>query len=1088
MKSPLLKFSVLSGLFFLLLAALLPGAAHAQRTTAGIEGTVTDQAGQTLPGANVVAVHQPTGTRYGASTDADGRYNLQGMRVGGPYTVTASFVGYQAARETGINLQLDQTRTISFALAEATQELEAVRVIGERDVIVNENRTGASTNISQEEIERLPTIDRSLADFARLTPQSGGGTSLAGRNNRYNNIQIDGATLNDVFGLSGTGAPGGPAGAQPISLDAIKEFNVDIAPYDVRSSGFTGGQINAITKSGTNEFSGSLRFLGRNEQLVGELSGLEPQDDFGEYYYVGTLGGPIIENKLFFFLSGELVREGIPRDAQVGTDLDLENAFREDPETFNTIREIAQNQYGYDPGSFDPLTQRTDNEKFLAKLDWNINDSHRLTLRHNYVNAIDGSGLSRGSGSFGFSNSEYLFHSVQNSTTAQLNSTLGPNMYNEARLVYTRVRDQRDIDSAPFPSVAINLDGGARSIGLGEDRYSQANRLDQDLFEITNNFTYQTGDHTLTFGTNNQIFSFANLFIRDAFGTYVFEQFERGDETISAIEAFRLGQPTEYNVSYATDAVDTNRPQAEFTAYQLGFYVQDEWEALENLKLTGGLRLDVPVLPQEPLFNPTAFEAFGRSTTTVASGNQLWSPRVGFNYSLGETFATQFRGGTGLFSGPPPFVWISNQYTSTGVDIGRVDATFSPGEDFGPDDRFFSPDPNDQPRPGAGNALQPIETTEVNLLSDDFQYPQTLRTNLAVDQELPLGLVATLEGIYSSSINDVAYRNINIEQEGTSLYGRPLYGSGFSGGNATTNRVNEQFTDALLLENTSQGYEYSLTAQIQRRQAQGLSGSLSYTFSQAQVLNDGASSQALSQWRYNPSVDINDLDLATSSYEVPHRLLANLTYRFDWGDLFESGDRFATSFGVVYDGRSGNPFSYIYFGDANGDGTNNDLPYVPENERDVFLTSDNWNLLDAFIRGNEALQDARGEFIDRNAARDPWVNILDLSLTQEIATFEGQDIALTANLENVLNFLDEDWGRIRFSGFNEQYAWDFNRYVTEGDVGSNLAGRLVTQDDVGKPVISASEEFLLEPALSDEAFDTAFESRWRLQFGVRYTF
>lgn len=1071
---------------FLLMAALPVGAAHAQATSASVQGVITDQDGQPLPGANVIATHQPTGTTYGAATNPDGRYRLLGMRVGGPYVIEASYIGYQSAQETGISLTLDQQRTIDFELAESTAELDEVVVLGEQDQIVNENRTGARTNISQENIERLPTISRSLSDFARLVPQSTGGSSLAGRNNRYNNITIDGATLNDVFGLSGTGAPGGQAGAQPISLDAIQEFNVDIAPYDVRSSGFTGGQINAITKSGTNEFSGSLRVLGRNQDLVGTLDGQE-EGEFGEYFYVGTLGGPIVEDKLFFFVSGEVVREGTPNDARVGTGLDGPNVFRADPALFEEVRSIAQNQYDFDPGSIEGLTQRTDNEKFLAKLDWNINESNRLTLRHNYVNARDGDGLSRGSGRYDFSGREYTFHSVQNSTTAQLNSTLGPDAYNELRLVYTRIRDQRELDGRAFPDVSIEIDGSGSAIGLGQERFSQANRLDQDLIELTNDFTYLWGDHSITLGTSNQLFRFANLFIRDAFGSYTFSAFERGDATVSAIEAFRLGQPTEYSLSYSN--LDDPRPEADFTAFQLGFYAQDEWRALDNLKLTAGLRLDIPVLPDEPSDNPATREAFGRSTATTASGNLLWSPRLGFNYSLGEQQATQIRGGVGLFTGPPPFVWISNQYSNTGVDISRISKTFRPGDDFDADDSCFSADPAGQPRPGDCPGLEPIETTEVNLISEDFTYPQTLRTNLAVDQELPLGVVATLEGIWSSSVNEIAYENVNLEQRGTSAYGRPLYGRDFSGGRATQNRVDDRFTDALLLKNTDDGYEYSITAQLQRQQPVGLSGSISYTHNRSKTVNSGGSSQAVSNWRFNPSVNINDPALATSPFEVRHRLLTSLSYRFDWSDVFDGlQSRLATSVGLVYEGRSGSPFSWIYFGDANGDGTNNDLVYVPEDEGDVFLTTGNWNLLDAFIRGQDALQEARGSFLDRNSARDPWTHLVDLRLSQEIVTFEGQQIELTANLENVLNLIDDDWGRVRFSSFNDQYAWNFERYVTEGDVGGRLAGRLVTQDDVGKPVVTASDRFLFEPTLSDDVYSTSFASRWRLQFGIRYTF
>ena len=1092
MKSLLLKLAVLVGLLLSLVALGAPGDARAQNTTAAIEGAVSSPDGDPLPGANILAIHQPTGTRYGATTNEEGRYYLQGLRVGGPYTIEASFVGYQSVRETGVNLQLDQTRTISFELQQATEELEAVEVIGETDRLIDQNQMGTATNVSQAEIEALPTISRSVQDFLRLSPFSNGNGALAGRSNRYNSIQVDGATLNDVFGLSDTGAPGGQAGSQPISLSVIKEFNIEVAPYDVRSAGFTGGTINAITKSGTNNWEGSLNFLGRGDGLVGDLPNDPYTGNFGEYFYTGTLGGPIIEDNVFFFVGGELKREGRPQTTQVGLDLAQDDAFEVNPAQLEDIRGVAQNQYQYDPGSFSPLTLRIDNRKLFGKLSWNINDRHRLSLRHNYVYAESGDGISRSSGGFSLSGRRFVNESTQNSTVARLKSTLGPSLYNEARLVYTRVRNNRNPQGDAFPASTICLDADCNEdVTLGVERYSQANRLNQDIFEITDNLTYTRGAHTFTFGTSNRIFHFNNLFIRDFFGTYTFRPFTRGDSTVSGIEAFRLGQPSEYNLSYATDQADSERPAAEFTAYQLGLYAQDEWEATERLTLTGGLRVDAPFLPQEPLENPDVEDAFGRSTTDVASGNLLWQPRLGFNFNFGEDEITQVRGGVGIFSGPPPYVWISNQYTTTGANISRVSASFNPADDFDSDEQFFSPSPGEQPRPGEDPRLSAQGATEVNLTSEDFEYPQTLRANLALDHELPAGFALTLEGIYSSTLNGIQYRNINLEQTGTSKYGRPIYGDPgtFTSFGRSTAYQNEGFTNVLLLENTDQGYEYSGTVRLQRRQARGLSGSVSYTYTQAKNINPGTSDQAVSQWRYLPSVDPNNPQLATSAYQTPHRFLGQLTYRFDWGTLFDGGDRFTTTLGLVYEGTSGSPFTWTYFGDPNADATSNDLVYVPAEEDDVFMRNpDNWNLLDAFIEGHEALNEARGSIIDRNTARDPWTHLIDLQLSQQIATFEGQDIKLTANLENALNLLDSEWGRIRESSFGEKSAWTFNRYITESDVGSRVSGRIVTEDDVGKPVISVSDEFDLEPALADEEFGTSFLSRWRLQFGVKYTF
>jgi len=1105
---------------FLLTAAVLlsmpGGAAWAQGTTASITGTVVErETGDPIPGANIVAIHQPTGTRYGAATNPKGNYTILNMRTGGPYTIRVSFVGYQTVEETGIQLALDEKQEVSFELRQRTEQMEEVEVVGAQESeVVSESRTGAATNVSERQIEELPTIGRSLTDFTRLVPQAQGDGSIGGANSRYNSIQVDGATLDDVFGL-GDAVPGSQAGAEPISLDAIEEFNINIAPYDVRSSGFTGGQVNAITKSGSNEFEGSFRFKGGTEDFTGDLDGVGT-GEFNQAFYVGTLGGPIIEDELFFFVTAELKRESSPLDTRVGTDLEGTNVFREPRATFTELRSIFQDTYGYEPGGISPLTQRQDDEKLLVKLDWNINDNHRLTLRNNYVNARDDQGIDRSEGTFSFSNRQYVFQSQQNSLTAQLNSTFGDNIFNEARFVYTRIRDERDVQDAAFPEITVDL-GGGDDIGAGIGRFSQANRLDQDLFEFTNNLTYVTGDHSITVGTSNKFYQFSNLFIQDFYGSYTFESFETATDTISAIEALRRGQPTEYQYSYATEAAGTNRPEADFSALQLGGYVQDEWQALPNLRLTLGLRVDVPILPDDPTFNQTAFEAFGQSTSSVVSGNPLWSPRLGFNYSrdlVSEDLSTQVRGGVGIFSGDPPYVFISNQYSNTGADVNRIDATFDPANDFygsgAPDDgRRFVPtnigeNPTAQPlpqnapfcqeNPGSqrcSDLLAPVQTTEINLVSDDFKYPQTFRANLAVDQEMPLNFVATFEGIYSSTVNDVTFRNINLqapEPGGTSdgrypiqesKYGRPFYGT--PGGDV--NRVSERFTNAILLENTNKGYQYSLTGQIQRNVREGVGGSLSYTYTRATNVNNGSSSRAISNWQFNENKDINDPRVGTADYEIRNRILGTLNYTFTYGE------RFGTTLGLIYEGRSGEPFSWIYDGNANGDTqTFNDLVYVPEDQNDIVLESNNWELMDAFIEGNEALDEARGSVIERNTARSPWQHILDVRLSQSIRTFQGQRIEIIAEAENFLNMLNDDWGRIRNTSFNNITAWGFEGYVTPDEVGTMENGRILTEDDVGKPRVSFEEETVRDQLNGEQFFTSDIASRWRARLSIKYTF
>jgi len=1064
--------------FFILLA--VPATALAQGTTTGsIEGTIVDTAGDVLPGANVVAVHMPTGTQYGTSSRADGRYTIRNVRVGGPYEVRVTFIGFNSQIKEISNIELGERATVDFTLEEGSLELGEISVVATADQVFNRDRTGARTNISTEDIERTPSVFRSLGDFTRLTPQVTSGNSFGGANDRYNNILVDGATLNDVFGL-GDATPGSQAGVgSPLSIDAIAEFNVDIAPFDVTNNGFTGGQVNAVTKSGTNDYTGSVYFQTRNESFVGnyDIDGETSNDfpDFTEQYIGLNIGGPVIEDKLFFFVNAEFKRETSPITAGI-LGSGAPNIIDFNASTFEEISSVFQNQYGYDPGAFtSPLDTDTDNDKILAKLDWNINQNNKLSFRYNYVSAIANRGISRGSSSFTFSNRQYDFNSTQNSVVAELTSRISDNAFNEARVVYTTIRDSRDVpESGRFPSVTVSLPydtdrSGFGAINAGVERFSQANALDQDLIEITNNFTYITGDHEFTLGTSNQIFTFDNLFVQDAFGNYTF----------FSIDALRNGSPQAYSHSYLLPG---GNETANFTGMQFGLYAQDKWTATRNLTLTYGLRVDIPVLPDDPTFNPIVPDAFpGYSTDNVASGQVLWSPRLGFNWDVsGGMRSTQFRGGVGIFSGTPPFVWISNQYSNTGADYGRVSAPTN----FGGYTDLFSPDPDNQPIPGQGNSLDPIETSEINLIEDDFKYPQSLKVNLAIDQELPWGVRGTLEGIYSSAINDVVFENINAEQQGTSAYGRPIYGDIFFNerfGNASgsLSRKDPRFTNALLLKNSNEGYQYSITGELEKNFDSGFYTRVAYTYNRAENVNNGSSSRAISNWQFNENVDVNNAELGTADFERRHRFLAIASYRLNWSD------RLATNFSLIYDGRSGSPFSWIYNGDANGDGQfANDLIYVPASEDEVVLTSNNWGAFNEWIESESSVSDFRGDFVDRNTAREDWTNFLDFKVTQEVQTFSGQTLEFGVSMINVLNFLNPEWGIREGVSFNNYRALDFWQYVDQDFIAENPDLGL-TSGDIGKPVVNFDPENITD----ERTFDVRdFSSRWQMQFTVRYKF
>lgn len=1063
-----MKHFLLTSFFsFVLLLFMMEGALAQGITSASLTGMVTDAGGEGVPGANVIAVHEPSGTQYGAVTRLDGRYSIQGMRVGGPYTVRVSFVGYQTELVENINLKLGQTFELDLVLTEDGVELQEVEVTSSRNPVLNDERTGPATNISDAQINSMPSIARGLNDFTRLTPQattSGtSGISFAGQNNRYNQFAIDGTVNNDVFGLSATGTNGGQTGVQPVSLDAIQEVQVVLAPYDVRLGGFTGGGINAITRSGNNSFEGSLYFFGNNENLVGKSPDEErvPLDEYTDFQTGFRLGGPVVKDKLFFFVNGEITRRTSPLLFTPGTgtsNITLDELQRV---------EAVTDRFNYEPGQYSEINDERNSNKLFARIDWNISQDHHLTLRHSYTYGEELNN-SRNPNLVRFFNNGVFFPSTTNSSVMELRSKLSSNLSNELRLGYTAVRDDREPLGAPFPSVTIRL-GGGRQVQLGSEPFSVANQLDQDVFTLTNNLTLYQGRHTLTFGTHNEFFSTYNLFIRENYGAYLYNSLEEWETVGTANEVY----PVNFNYSYSR----TNNPQqgAEFNAYQLGFYVQDEFQATTDLRLTFGLRLDLPTFNDEPTENPAfnqAFAEFGVGTNRVPGMQAMFSPRLGFNWDATGDKSTQIRGGVGVFTGRVPFVWISNQYTNTGNEFGRVfvargnESPQNPG-DF-PEEFRFRADPFNQPEAPFFGLSERV--SEINVTDPDFKFPQVLRGNLALDQLLPGEIIATLEGIYSKNLNNIDYRNLNIQEAGT-LAGPDTrrYFSGYE---------NEEFNDVILLTNTSEGYSYSLTGQLQKFFETGLNASLAYTYGRSRDINGGSSSQAFSNWRYVENVNgANDPQLGWSDFDIRSRVVGSLGYRQEFAEIF------STTFSLFYNGQSGIPFSYVYDGDLNNDRTfGNDLLYVPASSEDIAFVGNpeeqqaQWEALNSYIEGDDYLSTVRGQYVERNAARLPWTNQFDARFMFEVKLNTGGEIEnslqFTFDVFNVGNLLNRNWGRQYFVSNNSFSLIEFEEYE-ELEGGGLLP--LFSYDGGG---------------LTDGTpyFVSDFNSRWRGQLGVRYLF
>ena len=1095
---------------------VIPVQLHAQGVTSGgITGTVKAANGGVVAGAKIIAIHIPTGTRFGANAKANGTFTINNVRVGGPYTIKATAVGYGESSLSGQFVKLGQNLKITMALSEKAVATDEITVTAQKGVF-GASRTGAQTNISKEQLNNFPTISRSFQDFAKFTPQvvsTGAGVSVAGKNNRYNNIQIDGSNYTDLFGLGSAGTPGGQANTNPVSLDAIDEFQVLVAPFDVRQGRFTGAGINAITRSGTNKFEGSAYWFTRNQAMISDLSItrknivnnnlLDPGtkdttitttfNNFNELQTGVRLGGPIIQDKLFFFANAEFTSRVQPVD---NISLTQNSRAKQIDSIAQLVSSHLTSKYGYNAGQLTGFEITRPSTKVFARLDWNIDDNNRLTFRNNYVSAYDDN-YSTTVTSARFSDRNYRFNNSQNSTVLELNSSLGDGMHNELIVGYTRIRDFREVTGKPFSAITVNDVSMGTNVGVqfGSEEFSNFNKLDQDVIEITNNFTMNLGDnHTLTIGTQNEIFSFRNLFIRDAYGTYRFNSysdFVAGNAAAVSMSFARPGFPTDW--------------AAEFGAMQLGAYIQDDIKVSDNFKVNVGLRVDVPVFPDAPSYNSKAENAFvNRASVTYATNGNgsikyandstktlgwktsempqsalLFSPRVGFNWDVNGDQSLQVRGGAGIFTGRVPFVWISNHYGNTGVEIARLTLSTA-----GTDTVRFNPNIANTLSENLKDTTKIASTTELNLTGNNFKMPQTFRMNLGLDYKLPEDIIMTIDGMYSMNLNEIAYTDLNLgERRDTTQFGTTLPGNrgvfGIYNGRNTTARFldgRKNFTNVILLNNTDMGYSYNMSVQLQKSWKSGLDLMAAYTHSASYDINSGLSSQAVSQWRFNYIQDNpNTPTLARSYFDIPHRLIASAAYRI------ELAPEVALKASLFYEGRSGQPFSYVYDGDLNSDGqTGNDLMYVPKDKNDIALISGTarandatYDALDRYITNDDGLNAARGTIIERNAAREPWNNRMDLRIAADIRN----PFADGHNLEVSLDIINLGSNAYRFVPNQSDAMLRFEGLARTG----NTFGANGAELPVGTPMFSYRDKE--NPYQYSDLL-----SRMQMQLGIRYSF
>ncbi len=1022
------------------LVLTLAPAAQAQSLTSGsLRGAVVSADGATIPGASVTAIHQPTGTQYTATVGGDGYFSMPSVRVGGPYLVKVEAQGFSTQEQKDVDVRLGQATELAFAL-ELEGITETIDVTGSADALSN-NSAGATSQVSEQAIQTLPTVNRSLQDFARTNPYfvldaqdiSATRLNVAGRNNRYNSIQIDGAVNNDLFGLADTGTPGGQTDSQPISLDAIEQLQLLVSPYDVRQGGFTGGGINAVTRSGGNEFHGSIFGTQRDAAFTGDGPLDRPIADFEQDQYGARLGGAVVKDRLFFFINGELNSKEQPTGA--AADGSAVTQFR-NPAGATQVSNFLSTRYSYETGGLGDFPVTTDSDLAFVRFDWNATGSTQVTLRHNFVDAGRDVVSDRSSTRFRFPNSIYTQANETNSTVAQVNSVFGANSFNEARVGFQTIRDERSVPVV-FPSIEIGGSGPRNGEFIaGTEQFSTANSLDQDILEITDDFTWLRGAHTFTFGTHNEIFEFKNLFLSSAYGYYYFP----------TIAAFEAGRATQYDITFANGA-DARRP-TQFEVRQYSLYAGDQWRVSDRLSLTFGLRVDKPDFVDKPSFNPVVQTALGLSTAAVASDSPILSPRFGFNWDPAGDGKQQLRGGVGVFTGRTPYVWISNSYGNTGIETTSLTCS---GSCVPP---LFNPDPATQPRTGAAGS-----TINVNLTDPDFEFPRVLRATLGYDRELFWGIRSTVEALLSQTQKDVFYENVNRRQNGTSpLDGRPTY-----------TRINTtSINDALVLTNTGEGQELTASVQLTRPFSNGLTLSAFYAYQDAESAHDATSSTASSNWGFRHTQgDIFQDDVSRSAFEMENRFNIGGTYSFETGSV-------GHDIGLYYNAQSGRPYSIMMGGDPNTDGrATNDLLFVPASASGVIIrnfagATVSYDVFAAWLQA-AGIDPTAGRILDRYEQSEPWARTLDFHYAIEIPIGPVRP-ELSLDITNLLNMFDKDQGRVDFVS-NQNFTVLNYRGIDAA---------------TGKPIYQEATNGAFTPKSQFTLADT--RSRWQARVGLRVSF
>lgn len=1052
------RMTRLAGALALVLAT---APAFAQNTSAGATGVVTTNSGAPIANAEVEILHVPSGTVRRVSTDASGRYSARGLRVGGPYSITVIGEGYASESNDNVMLVLDQSKAVNFDLDEAAT-LGETTVVGTRiSETFSPDKMGSGTSISNEQVEGLPSINRSLQDYARLDPRiaqtdkGAGQIQALGQNNRFNLITIDGVTTNDTFGLEGNNLP---TSNQPMSIDAIEAVDVSIANYDVTQTGYTGARINAVTKSGTNEFHGSLYGVYRDSDWVGDDKNGNPFRGFkDESTYGFTLGGPIVKDTLFFFLNYEQFKRRGSAPSYGPEGFGASNTVPITQEQINEVIQIAQSRYGVDAGSFNPGGSDNEDTKILAKIDWNINDYHRASLRYNKVEQTEA--VFRNLDRDDISLSSHWFNQEKTFENYALNvySDWTDSFSTEAKLAFSQYRSEPKNNSR-LPQVRVNF--GRNQVNFGTEQFRHANRLETDKFNAFLAGTYYLDNHEIKAGLDYEKNDIFNLFLESSLGRYDF----------GSLEDFRNGNYRSYVLRAPAEGRGLNDVAADWTYENLGLFVQDMWFVNDNLTLTFGVRADIPMVDDKPTYNSGIEQAFGYRNDVTIDGNELVEPRFGFNYTFGEELQSQFRGGFGLFQGAAANVWLSNPFTNNGLDATVYGCGSSGLARCGADRPEANLNPDQQPRYSAGN----VPAADVDLVSSDLGQPAVWKANLAFDQELGLwDMVFSTELLWAVNKQAIYYEHLNlgaptrIGPDGRVMYWNAEgydpsnFSTGFYPSRSVRGRANANpaFREVLLAKPTDKGNAQSLTVSLSKPLTEHWGWQAAYTFTAGEEVNQLTSSRAISNWGYNVVFNHEEDAMGTSSV-IRNRFTAGVMGRYNF-----FGDN-TTEFGLFYEGRSGRPFSYRFANDANGDGRTNDLLYIPRPGEVSFANPEEEAAFWSYINSNEYLSSHMGQVAGRYDARSAIVHNFDLRVSQELPGFMGDDkFKVILDLLNVGNMLNNEWGVIEDARF--------------GDVGTINYGGI---DADGRYV------YRFTRPRGTSVRDEKGQSRWGAQVTVKYEF